>query len=425
MRSSDEMFEWIVERMEAHEQLQQQRKRIVKRVVPVFASFVFVVFGGFYLQTHIGKIPTAPEHSSFIETTGASESTGLVSENTPQLTTEQSSVSSQNRIPKETTATAFEKKVVSDKTTETAISTSQSLHSEWIQQPVSTISTQVSNTEKTVQTTISSGTANRQTGQGQIVDTISQNGGMTFPTQTQTVPTTETITEPTTDEMTKAPQWDEMTIDEQFLSFQQNGIEYVSRTTRIPTELVGSYLNDIVLTGQDYYTEEIHTANARVYQIEGISPECALAVRFQGYDNYLSYTSSDYLPETMGAFYDDLHLSETLSFGTVYHTDLARLDSYDDAVLRAVFTDYRNCKCITDDQYHKPLFSVSVSIELLGIHNKSMKFTEDGYMTTNLMEWGYSFYIGTERVQEIAAAVGVTNAVPADTSPSSEDIVPE
>lgn len=241
--------------------------------------------------------------------------------------------------------------------------------------------------------------------------------------------TTETKATVTTvasasDELWSEPQWNERTIEQQFVSFQHDGAEYVTRTARIPDDQVGAYLYPAVLTGQDYASGALHTANAGVYRIQGISPDCAVAVRFEGYDGYYSYTNRAYFPSALGELMDSLSLTETLSFGTVYRPDGAALDTYDAAVLKQLLTDCRSIKRTDDQEARKVLFQVSVSVGLLGIENKSMQFTEDGYLHTNLMEWGYSFYIGTETVQDIANAIGIENAVSSPTT-ETEDVVEE
>ena len=103
--------------------------------------------------------------------------------------------------------------------------------------------------------------------------------------------------------------------------------------------------------------------------------------------------------------------------------------SLDKSVLRTILTECRECKRVDDEQMHPPLFGSAVSVDLLGFCNKSMRFTTDGYLLTNLMEKGYAFYIGEDKVQEIAAAVGEENAVPAETPDpaaiGNEELIPE
>ena len=122
MRTSDELFERVVARMEAHEQKQQQRIRTFKRVFPVLACFCFAVTGGLFICNHTEKIPTAPARSPFPEITDISESTAVSSANGTQITTHTSAVSTTdddaNKMRSTRCTTNASTTVVSDTITE-------------------------------------------------------------------------------------------------------------------------------------------------------------------------------------------------------------------------------------------------------------------------------------------------------------------
>lgn len=48
------------------------------------------------------------------------------------------------------------------------------------------------------------------------------------------------------------------------------------------------------------------------------------------------------------------------------------------------------------------LMELSVSIPLLGYENISIRVDKDGFLTTNILETGKKFYIGTEHAQAFA-----------------------
>ena len=50
--------------------------------------------------------------------------------------------------------------------------------------------------------------------------------------------------------------------------------------------------------------------------------------------------------------------------------------------------------------FGKELISVSINIELLGYENISLTVTEDGYLTTNILDTGKAFFIGKEKAEE-------------------------
>lgn len=242
-------------------------------------------------------------------------------------------------------------------------------------------------------------------------------------TQAETQPLTDTPAEvqteaQTTEEWVEEPKWNDRTIAEQFLEFSVNANTYVSRVTKISTEQTGEKLCDTQITGYDYYTETTHHADVQVYRIAGIAEECAVAVRFPGIDEGYVYTSRSYFPETLGELMDALNLTETISFHSLNPAQGESITEFDRSLLLDLLNDHRELSRIEDDTYHKPLFSVSTNVDILGIRNKSLKITEDGYLMTNIMEWGYVFFIGEETAAEIAQAFGIEAAdtpIPTDT----------
>lgn len=256
--------------------------------------------------------------------------------------------------------------------------------------------------------------------------------------QTETsIPENEAPEEQTTEtkEYYLEPQWDEKTISEQFVEFTANDTVYVSRCAKISNDNVGEKLYDVVVSGYDTYADEVHYADVSIYRINGVSTDCAVSVRFQGYDTGYVYTSHSYFPKTLGDMMDAMNLSETISFHTLYpvQDDVGIID-YDRSLLTDLLAEHRDCARVEDDIYHKPLFSISTNVDLLGITNKSLKVTEDGYLITNIMEWGHAFYIGKERAAALAQALGIekTDTAVVDktdasiqTTPAKEEIVYE
>ena len=117
---------------------------------------------------------------------------------------------------------------------------------------------------------------------------------------------------------------------------------------------------------------------------------------------------------------DALKLNDTISFGALTPDDRTLVTDYDRDVLTELLNEYRDCATLFDYTGHRKLFSVSANVDMLGISNKSFAVTEDGYITTNIMEWGYAFYIGEERAKEIADRLGIDN-IERDTTPYTFD----
>jgi len=216
------------------------------------------------------------------------------------------------------------------------------------------------------------------------------------------------------------PKWNERTLPTQFMEFELNGIGYNTKDHIIEGSYIGGFLGTVTMEGQDIYEDKIHSINAEVFSICDISTECAVAVKFNGYDNYYVYINREYSPATLGELVDSLKLNDTISFGALTPDDRTLVTDYDRAVLTELLDEYRDCATLFDYTGHRKLFSVSANVDMLGISNKSLAVTEDGYITTNIMEWGYAFYIGEDKAKEIADRLGIDN-IERDTTPQDFD----
>ncbi len=231
---------------------------------------------------------------------------------------------------------------------------------------------------------------------------------------------TEQQTEDIGNENAIIPKWNERTLPTQFMEFELNGIGYNTKDHIIEGSYIGGFLGTVTMEEQDIYEDKIHSINAEVFSICDISTECAVAVKFNGYDNYYVYINREYSPATLGELVDSLKLNDTISFGALTPDDRTLVTDYDRDVLTELLDEYRDCATLFDYTGHRKLFSVSASVDMLGISNKSLAVTEDGYITTNIMEWGYAFYIGEYKAREIADRLGIDN-IERDTTPQDFD----
>lgn len=239
------------------------------------------------------------------------------------------------------------------------------------------------------------------------------------PAENNTSPA-EQQTEDVSSEAIIEPKWNERTLPTQFMEFDMNGIGYNTKDHIIEGSYIGGFLGTVTMEGQDVYEDKIHSINAEVISINGISNNCAVAVKFNGYDNYYVYINREYSPATLGELVDSLKLNDTISFGALTPDDRTLVTDYDRDVLTELLDEYRDCATLFDYTGHRKLFSVSASVDILGISNKSLAITEDGYITTNIMERGYAFYIGEDKAKEIAYRLGIDN-IERDTTPQDFD----
>ena len=228
--------------------------------------------------------------------------------------------------------------------------------------------------------------------------------------ETYTEEADDMVSEPTSShDMYEVPSWDDMTVTQKFPYLSFNGYEYSTADRTVPEESAGKKITSATLTGTDSRTGKTYAINADIYEIAGISKNCAVSIKFEGYKELYVCRNSGYRPETLGQLTDDLNLRETLTFGKAYAT-VKKGDTYTETeysgldgekVWEMLLSDreLKNVKDYDSMNFGKELISVSINIELL-YRNISLAVTEDGYLTTNILDTGKAFFIGKEKAEE-------------------------
>ena len=65
---------------------------------------------------------------------------------------------------------------------------------------------------------------------------------------------------------------------------------------------------------------------------------------------------------------------------------------------------------LNDSSFHKKRVSLSTNLDLLNITNKSMAFTEDGYLITNILEQQYTFYVGEDEISNLMSLLEISQS---------------
>lgn len=213
------------------------------------------------------------------------------------------------------------------------------------------------------------------------------------------------------------PKWDEMSISQQYYEVEYNNSKYSSRITKISNDNILKNIGNATLIGYDTYTETTYSKKGELYSIKDLSEKCAIAVKFEGDNNYYVYENSYYKPKTLGEFMNDLNLKEITSFGTIYYNywdkdaeENVNIEFYDvdneiiwqklfnNLNLENIYSDNDTAK-YTSERFSQSI-SISVDIPLLGYKNISVSLTDKGYLITNILDTGKGFYIGEDKVQE-------------------------
>lgn len=223
--------------------------------------------------------------------------------------------------------------------------------------------------------------------------------------------------------------WEEMEIYHQYAVILFDGRLYLTngpltvpldRLEGVPQEITASnYEGGLTSENVDEYTPE-HQIPALVSRIQGISGERAVAVQYEGTEEWYPALDHDYAPQTLGQFIDDLNLRENLTFGTAYYTywpDGEHAEVHFDSVdsgkiweLLLSHTEAENaCWNLSPGDFYTlfdpgeepgTILDISVSIPILGEENLALQVREDGYLSTNLMGMTEkAFLIGEENTQ--------------------------
>ena len=205
------------------------------------------------------------------------------------------------------------------------------------------------------------------------------------------------------------------------LTFDGRG--YRTRANAIGEHLLGEELGSGIGQGYDIYTEQTFTEEFAVRRIQDVSPKLLIAVAMDG--GWYVYMQDEYAPpQTLGQMMEEASLSDTLT--------LQRFSDYegftakghyaieDDNDIWQVLSQCGEAAIIEGKEAEdwnwgrgeRNYLSFTATSESLGIYKKVFYITEDGYVDTNIFEYGYLFYIGEEAAGQIISYVR-DNAVPA------------
>ena len=202
--------------------------------------------------------------------------------------------------------------------------------------------------------------------------------------------------------------WEYRTDPERFLELHFNGNLYGSRGSEIREALLGEVLGVGTGSGFDDYTETTYTESFTVYKIGGISQDRMVAVGMDGkYYVYLNGTEN--APTTFGELMDLYDLENTLRFERFSVCENGDEKRYfrlkDGADIMALLSEYKDAYAVEMDpafsMANKNYISFTATSEALGVYKRVFYVSDDGYISTNVFEYGYLYYIGEEAAARV------------------------
>lgn len=224
--------------------------------------------------------------------------------------------------------------------------------------------------------------------------------------------------------------WDEKTLFEKYTRLTFDGKTYEVRDaltgdSSISADLLGEELGSGKAMGHDPYTDKTHTADFAVRKIRGIDEDVLVAAGLDG--QFCVYLCRDgRQPATLGELMDTYRLAGVLPlhrFRFTARKDAQTEQAYvldDDDSLWQILSACREAPLQINGQGPNPsgqsLLQFTATSEALGVYKRAFYISEEGYLWTNLLDYGYEYFIGREAAEKIFS-YALTHAEKTDPEP--------
>ena len=202
--------------------------------------------------------------------------------------------------------------------------------------------------------------------------------------------------------------WEYLTDGEKYHTISLDNVTYSIRNCRtLGDEFLGETIGDAEAFGTDDITGKKYTATFEVRRIKGIAQEYMVAA---GNDQgFYVYMVSDFKnPATVGELLENYNLRQNMRLdhfsentGDDENSDYS---IEDDSYIWDVLTGCSDAKLCQDDVFNKDgtgYIAFCVSSEALGVYKKVIYISESGYLETNILDYGYTYYNGEKTSREI------------------------
>ena len=202
--------------------------------------------------------------------------------------------------------------------------------------------------------------------------------------------------------------WEYKLTYEKFYTVKYNGNDYRTRTRAINESLLGEVLGTCTAQGVDSYTDKTYTETFNVRKINGVSEERMIAVEMDN-EYYVYFNDEVKCPATFGELLDAYNLSETLPLVKFSVNEGYKEKGYyqitDDEYIWQVLSECRYAEFYAEnDKWNRGdrnYLSFTATSEELGVYKKVFYITEDGYVSTNVFNYSYVYYIGEDAANKI------------------------
>ena len=210
--------------------------------------------------------------------------------------------------------------------------------------------------------------------------------------------------------------WDEKESNEKYGELNFDGKTYIPTGMKAKKSEIGAKLGTAKAKGFDIYTDKSHETNCEVYAVGTFKSEFLVAVKFSSDSNYYPYKAENYFPSDLSDFTDTLNFFESIRFDNdvILSSDsdagasqikLSESEPLIGAVCE-LLKNYGSAKALefTDENSLKDgqrVLEFGVSSPLLSRYSLFLSVSEDGYVMTNLVDVGVSFFVGRDAVKNL------------------------
>lgn len=208
--------------------------------------------------------------------------------------------------------------------------------------------------------------------------------------------------------------WEYLTEMERYTHMVLDGMQFRTRARTIRPEFLGNAIGEGFFPVEDWETGTDYSRKRTAYSIQDMDSSQVVAVKLG--DEYCVFMNEIYSPPPdFGTFWDAVDLSGTVKLDYFTHFSGENTDNQqtshrleDDTALWALLEKCRSAPYLELDRFldsETETVSFSVTSEKLGVYKHGFQITSDGYVITNLMEWGYVFQIGEAAAKEMISWV--------------------
>ena len=193
-----------------------------------------------------------------------------------------------------------------------------------------------------------------------------------------------------------------------------NDTEYINCGATLGLSAIGEEMGEY-----EVLDREKNGSTGKVFALNDISTELAVAVQYSGSNNYHVYRNMWYEPQTVGQIIDDFDLENTLSINHVYchvYKPAFKYEKYtadQDYIYNMLFGDRDIAASSSHDDYLGNIsqidrtaenyceLEIGCDIPFLGRYGFGIRVYQNGAVHTNMVERGTTFNIGAEKALEL------------------------